>query len=202
MVYHAMNRAVWGAELFADPADYEAFARVLAEGRARVGVRVCACVLMPNHFHLVLWPRGDGDLSWNFEMKPYVGLWDALFGKKVTIEMSTPTGGVKKVRVTEKWLERMQGAGQMKDVTSEMVKVNVLEPMRALTAADPTERPDPHHVEYWRIGDRVTQEQYDTFLDHETGELYAFTTYENGRSRTFVVQRSLWEDTRKKMLNV
>ena len=63
MLYHAMNRAVWGLELFADPADYEAFERVLAEARARVNMRICAYVLMPNHFHLVLWPRGDGDLS-------------------------------------------------------------------------------------------------------------------------------------------
>ena len=26
-------------------------------------MRILACCLMPNHFHLALWPRGDGDLS-------------------------------------------------------------------------------------------------------------------------------------------
>ena len=26
-------------------------------------MRICAYALMPNHFHLVLWPRKDGDLS-------------------------------------------------------------------------------------------------------------------------------------------
>ncbi len=63
MLYHAMNRAVWGLELIASPAGFEAFERVLVEARAHVGMRLCACVLMPNHFHLVLRPRGDGDLS-------------------------------------------------------------------------------------------------------------------------------------------
>lgn len=63
IVYHAMNRAAWGVEIFSAPADYQAFERVLAEGRERVSMRICAYVLMPNHFHLVLWPRGDGDLS-------------------------------------------------------------------------------------------------------------------------------------------
>ncbi|MBP7934496.1 MAG: transposase [Phycisphaerae bacterium] len=49
--------------LFDDDKDYEAFERVLAEARERAGMRVCAYALMPNHFHLVLWPRKDGDLS-------------------------------------------------------------------------------------------------------------------------------------------
>ena len=145
-------------------------------------------------------------------MKPYVGLWDALFGKKVTIEVPTQTGGVKKVQVTQKWLERMQGAGQMKDVTSEMVKVNVLDPMGGLSIKnfdDPSEFLDalgePRsdvQTEYWRIGERVTQEQYDNFLDPETQELYALTTYEDGQARTFVVQKSVWDETREKMRNV
>jgi putative transposase len=26
-------------------------------------MRVLASCLMPNHFHLALWPQGDGDLS-------------------------------------------------------------------------------------------------------------------------------------------
>jgi putative transposase len=58
-----MNRAVLGLTLFADPADYAAFERVLAEARERQAMRLCAYTLMPNHFHLVLWPRKDGDLS-------------------------------------------------------------------------------------------------------------------------------------------
>jgi putative transposase len=64
MAYHVMNRT-WGKiELFEDAGDYEAFERVLAEAVARdQTMRVCAYCLMPNHFHLVLWPASDGQLS-------------------------------------------------------------------------------------------------------------------------------------------
>jgi putative transposase len=64
IAYHVMNRT-WGSlDLFEDAGDYEAFERVLAEAVARPPVmRVCAYCLMPNHFHLVLWPHRDGQLS-------------------------------------------------------------------------------------------------------------------------------------------
>jgi putative transposase len=65
LAYHVMNRT-WGKlELFEDAGDYEAFERVLAEsldGREK-SMRLCAYCLMPNHFHLVLWPEEDGQLS-------------------------------------------------------------------------------------------------------------------------------------------
>ena len=60
---HVMNRAVYGLALFRGQADYAAVERVLAEGRARDSMRICAYVLMPTHFHLVLWPRRAGELS-------------------------------------------------------------------------------------------------------------------------------------------
>jgi len=63
LAYHAMNRVAGKQDLFEGAGDYEAFERVLAEAREREKMRVCAYVLMPNHFHLVLCPRGDGDLS-------------------------------------------------------------------------------------------------------------------------------------------
>ena len=63
MAYHVMNRVSGRQDLFEDVGDYEAFERVLGEAREREAMRVCAYALMPNHFHLVLWPRGDGDLS-------------------------------------------------------------------------------------------------------------------------------------------
>lgn len=59
-----MNRCVAGLTLFEDDADYAAFERVLAEAVERFpAMRVCAYCLMPNHFHLVLWPREDELLS-------------------------------------------------------------------------------------------------------------------------------------------
>lgn len=63
VAYHAMNRAIAGLTLFETDAGYAAFERVLAEARERFAMRLCAYCLMPNHWHLALWPRGDGDLS-------------------------------------------------------------------------------------------------------------------------------------------
>lgn len=64
IAYHVMNRT-WGRiDLFDDDGDYEAFERVLSEAVEReTSMRVCAYCLMPNHFHLVLWPAKDGQLS-------------------------------------------------------------------------------------------------------------------------------------------
>jgi putative transposase len=43
--------------------DYAAFLRLFDAAQERCPMRVLAYCLMPNHFHLVLWPRGDHDLS-------------------------------------------------------------------------------------------------------------------------------------------
>jgi len=50
-------------QLFDAPADYEAFERVLAEAHERVAMRTLAYCVLPPHWHLVLWPREDGELS-------------------------------------------------------------------------------------------------------------------------------------------
>ncbi len=59
-----MNRTWGNIELFQDAGDYEAFLRVLAEALERQQqMRLCAYCLMPNHFHLVLWPKAAAQLS-------------------------------------------------------------------------------------------------------------------------------------------
>ena len=62
-VYHVLNRANGRRRIFERDEDYRAFERVLAEIQSRVPMRVLAWCLMPNHWHLVLWPTRDGDLS-------------------------------------------------------------------------------------------------------------------------------------------
>ena len=63
IAYHVMNRGAARRRIFSSEGDYAAFEKALAEARKLVGMRVCAYVLMPNHFHLVLWPARDGQLS-------------------------------------------------------------------------------------------------------------------------------------------
>jgi putative transposase len=61
--YHVLNRGNGRAEVFHTDADYVAFLKLLGEANERVSMRLLAWCLMPNHFHLVAWPRKAGDLS-------------------------------------------------------------------------------------------------------------------------------------------
>jgi putative transposase len=63
LIYHCLNRANARLAIFTKDADFEAFERVLAEAISRHDMRLLAHCVMRNHFHLVLWPRADGDLS-------------------------------------------------------------------------------------------------------------------------------------------
>src|SRR4051812_48656751 len=63
IVYHVLNRAVGRMTLFENDGDYAAFERTLADVHARLPTRLLAYCLMPNHWHQVLWPREDGELS-------------------------------------------------------------------------------------------------------------------------------------------
>ena len=62
-VFHVLNRAHGKRRIFHTDRDYQAFERVLAEVQERVSMRILAWCLMPNHWHLLLWPMRDGDLS-------------------------------------------------------------------------------------------------------------------------------------------
>ena len=62
-VYHVLNRAVGRARIFRKTRDYEAFEEMIAEAKDRLPMRVLGWCVMSNHWHFVLWPRGDGDLS-------------------------------------------------------------------------------------------------------------------------------------------
>lgn len=62
-VYHVLNRAVGRNTLFDEEGDYRAFLDVLQQAQERSTMRLLAYVVMPNHWHLLLWPREDGALS-------------------------------------------------------------------------------------------------------------------------------------------
>jgi putative transposase len=63
LVYHVLNRANARRRIFEADGDYRAFEATLAEVQERIPMRILAWCLMPNHWHLLLWPRLDGDLS-------------------------------------------------------------------------------------------------------------------------------------------
>jgi putative transposase len=62
-VYHVTNRGNARQGIFDTAGDYQLFLSVMAQAHQRTSMRTLGYCLMPNHWHLVLWPRRDGDLS-------------------------------------------------------------------------------------------------------------------------------------------
>lgn len=87
MVYHALNRANGRVTIFRTDQDYAAFEKILREARHRFPMRILAYCLMPNHWHLVLYPRGDDDL-------PQFMRWVTLH-PYATLARSSEDGGVR-----------------------------------------------------------------------------------------------------------
>ena len=50
-------------EVFHKEEDFAAFVGLMEEANERLPMRVVAWRLLGNHFHAVLWPHADGDLS-------------------------------------------------------------------------------------------------------------------------------------------
>ncbi len=63
MVFHVLNRGVGRMRLFDKPGDYAAFEEILGQTQKVRPMRICAYCIMPDHWHMVLWPRRDDDLA-------------------------------------------------------------------------------------------------------------------------------------------
>jgi putative transposase len=64
-VLHVVNRGNERRRLFEGGPDYDSFLSILRRNQRRHEMRVLAYVLMPNHWHLVLWPECHTAL-WQF----------------------------------------------------------------------------------------------------------------------------------------
>jgi putative transposase len=62
ILFHVLNRGVRRLTVFEDAPAYRAFLQALEEGQQRTAIRLLAYCVMPNHFHLVVWPARDGQL--------------------------------------------------------------------------------------------------------------------------------------------
>ena len=70
LCYHVLNRGNNRASVFHKDCDFDAFVDLLAEAKLRNPIRILAYCVLPNHFHLALWPLGDGDLGrWMHSMR-------------------------------------------------------------------------------------------------------------------------------------
>jgi len=62
-IYHVINRANGRATIFKNEKDYAHFESLLEEAKELLDMRILAYCIMPNHWHLILYPRNDGDMS-------------------------------------------------------------------------------------------------------------------------------------------
>jgi len=63
IVYHVLNRANARMQLFYKNQDYKSFEEIIASCVKRVPIRIISYCILPNHWHFILWPCKDGDLS-------------------------------------------------------------------------------------------------------------------------------------------
>jgi len=62
-VYHIINRANGRVRIFGKEEDYTEFESILAEAKEIHPMRILAYCVMPNHWHMAVYPKDDGDLS-------------------------------------------------------------------------------------------------------------------------------------------
>jgi putative transposase len=62
-VFHVLNRAVARLTIFEKPEDYNAFLRVLHETWLIVPISIYSMMVMPNHWHFVVQPRTDDEVT-------------------------------------------------------------------------------------------------------------------------------------------
>ena len=62
-VYHVLNRANARVQIFDTDKDYQLFETTLEEAVEKHRMRLLSYCLMPNHWHLILYPKNNGDLA-------------------------------------------------------------------------------------------------------------------------------------------
>ena len=61
--YHVINRGNDRSVVFHDPAEYRSFLGLIAAAQERIRLQLLAFCLMPNHFHMVVSPHEQGQVS-------------------------------------------------------------------------------------------------------------------------------------------
>lgn len=63
LVYHILNRSVGRRHLFRHDEDYEVFQRVILQAHERHPLRILAYCVLSTHWHFVVWPKNDGEVT-------------------------------------------------------------------------------------------------------------------------------------------
>lgn len=113
-----------------------------------------------------------------------MGLWDSLFGKKVTIQGQDENGNPFETKVSEKQFREWERDGLLS--TKEVVEVHVLDPKGSYTA-------------HWKIGEDISADIVEKFKNPATNKLYALTVYKAGKPETSVLPHAKWLEVKAAM---
>ena len=106
-----------------------------------------------------------------------MGLFDSLFGKKVTLNLKDNAGNPIQRVVSAKQLEQWKAEGKISVLPT--IRVHILDPMGSRTAE-------------WQIGKDIPEAIVAKSKDPATGDLYAMTVYEAGVPKTSVIPKAYW----------
>ena len=62
-IYHVLNRANARVTIFDNEKDYQQFEDILEEAVTKFNMQLLAYCIMPNHWHLIIYPKNDGDMQ-------------------------------------------------------------------------------------------------------------------------------------------
>lgn len=63
LVYHVLNRSVGRMKMFRRETDFQAFERIIHETRQRHPIRILSYCILSNHWHFVVWPERDDQVT-------------------------------------------------------------------------------------------------------------------------------------------
>lgn len=120
------------------------------------------------------------------EMKFNTGIFDALFGEKMTIQIEHGNGIMKDVVVTKAWWEKMQkgkeGVFKVVKLSSQSVTAHILDPKTGYTQ------------ETWIAGTDITLEDIEKWS--ENGNVFVLGYYDKGIPKSMICSRAIWNDTK------
>ncbi|PKM81560.1 MAG: hypothetical protein CVU89_08680 [Firmicutes bacterium HGW-Firmicutes-14] len=118
-----------------------------------------------------------------------VGILDALFGEKITIEIPDCFGNIVTRSVSRKWFEKLLNEDCRSTAGKQVAKVHMLDAGSG------------YRVLFWLVGDDVDEFTACRLRDPDSGAFYAIHYFEQDESKTEIIDRENWEFARGKFMS-
>lgn len=107
-IYHVWNRGAGRLRLFKKDGDFAAFNRTLVEAHAKHPIRIIDWCLMPDHWHFVVYPESDGQVTAFFRWLTHAHAMRAITHRRVLGLGPLYQGRFRSLPVERgEWLERV-----------------------------------------------------------------------------------------------